>query len=156
MDLGVRGRTFVVFGGTRGIGLAAAHALASDGAAVAVVGRDPIRAAEAATTLGELDDGPAIGLTAELREAGEAERVFDEVRGRLGEVRGVAITTGLGGRGQRSLLDATDDDWEDTFSDVLLGTVRACRAAVPRLVDAGGGAIVTTAAYSIRAPKPFQ
>jgi NAD(P)-dependent dehydrogenase (short-subunit alcohol dehydrogenase family) len=39
---------------------------------------------------------------------------------------------------------------------VLLATVRACRAAVPHLVDAGGGAIVTTAAYSVRAPKPHQ
>ena len=54
------------------------------------------------------------------------------------------------------LLDATDDDWEHTFSDVLLATVHACRAAVPLLVDGGGGAIVTTAAYSVRAPKPHQ
>ena len=52
--------------------------------------------------------------------------------------------------GHRSLLDATDADWEHTFADVLLGTVRACRAAVAVLVDGGGGAIVTTAAYSIR------
>ena len=33
---------------------------------------------------------------------------------------------------------------------------RACRAAVPPLIAAGGGAIVTTAAYSVRAPKPNQ
>jgi NAD(P)-dependent dehydrogenase (short-subunit alcohol dehydrogenase family) len=156
VDLGVRGRSFAVFGGTRGIGLAAAHALAADGASVAVIGRDAARADEAARVLAELDDGRAVGLTADLAVSGDAERVLDEVEHELGGLRGIAVTTGLGGRGQRSLLDATDDDWEDTFSDVVLGTVRACRAAVPRLVEAGGGAIVTTAAYSIRAPKPFQ
>jgi NAD(P)-dependent dehydrogenase (short-subunit alcohol dehydrogenase family) len=66
------------------------------------------------------------------------------------------VTTGLGIRGQRTLVDSTDADWESTFADVLLATVRACRAAVPHLVAAGGGAIVTTAAYSVRAPKPHQ
>ena len=146
----------MVFGGTRGIGLAAAHALASDGASVAVVGRDDSRAAEAAETLAELDDGRVLGLTGDLRQPGEAERLVAAARDELGTLHGMAITTGLGGRGQRGLLDATDDDWQDTFSDVVLATARACRASVPLLVDAGGGAIVTTAAYSIRAPKPFQ
>jgi NAD(P)-dependent dehydrogenase (short-subunit alcohol dehydrogenase family) len=58
--------------------------------------------------------------------------------------------------GQRTLLKATDEDWTATFEDVLLSASRACRATVPLLIEAGGGAIVTTAAYSIRAPKPHQ
>ncbi|MGH2668009.1 MAG: SDR family oxidoreductase, partial [bacterium] len=58
--------------------------------------------------------------------------------------------------GQRDLLGGTDNDWAATFDDVLLATVRACRATVPVLVARGGGAIVTTAAYSIRAPKAHQ
>jgi len=55
-----------------------------------------------------------------------------------------------------SAAGGTDEDWSATFDDVLLATVRACRATVPHLVEAGGGAIVTTAAYSIRAPKAHQ
>jgi NAD(P)-dependent dehydrogenase (short-subunit alcohol dehydrogenase family) len=100
--------------------------------------------------------GRAIGLTADVRNDGDAERALTAARDELGAIRGVAVTTGLGIRGQRGLLDAGDDDWKDTFDDVLLATVHACRAAVPMLVDAGGGAIVTTAAYSVRAPKPHQ
>jgi NAD(P)-dependent dehydrogenase (short-subunit alcohol dehydrogenase family) len=156
MDLGVRERAFVVFGGTRGIGFAAAHALARDDASVAVVGRDEGRAAHAAASLTEVGGGRTIGLTADLGIDGEAERVLAAAQAELGLLRGVAVTTGLGIRGQRGLLDAGDDDWLHTFDDVLLATVRACRAAVPLLVDAGGGAIVTTAAYSVRAPKPHQ
>lgn len=155
MDLGVRGRQFVIFGGTRGIGLAAGRALAADGADVVLVGRDGERARAAAATLAD-QRGRARGESADLRVAGEAERVLTAAQARSGPLGGVAVTTGLGIRGQRDLATATDDDWEDVFSDVLLATVRACRAAVPRLIEAGGGAIVTTAAYSVRAPKPHQ
>ncbi len=156
MDLGISGRNYVVLGGTRGIGLAAARALAADGASVAVVGRDEARAKNAAQEIANSGPGRAVGLTADLQDSVAAERVLASAVEELGPLRGVAVTTGLGGRGQRDLLSATDEDWEHTFSDVLLATVRACRAAVPRLVDGGGGAIVTTAAYSVRAPKPHQ
>lgn len=155
MELEIRDRAYVVFGGTRGIGFAAAQALSRDGAYVVLVGRDADRAATAARLLAEAE-GRAIGLAGDLAVDGEAERVLEEAQREVGAIRGVAVTTGLGIRGQRGLLDASDDDWQDTFADVVQGTVRACRAAVPVLIEAGGGAIVTTAAYSVRAPKPHQ
>jgi len=155
MDLGVRDRTYVVFGGTRGIGFAAARTLAEDGALLALVGRDQDRATAAARSLSD-EGGRAIGLAGDLTVDGDAERVLTAAQDELGPVRGVAVTTGLGMRGQKTLTAAADEDWQHTFNDVLLATVHACRAAVPFLVDAGGGAIVTTAAYSVRAPKPHQ
>ena len=152
MDLGVRGRRYLVFGGTRGIGLATARALAADGAAVAIAGRDAATADRAA---GELVG--AVGLAGDLTVPGEADRLVAEATEQLGgPLRGVAVTTGLGLHGQCDLLEGSDADWATTFDDVLLATVRACRAAVPGLVAAGGGAIVTTAAYSIRSPKAHQ
>jgi NAD(P)-dependent dehydrogenase (short-subunit alcohol dehydrogenase family) len=157
MDLGVRDRTYVVLGGTRGIGLAAARALAADGAAVAVVGRDPARADAAVDEVAAAGGaGRVVAVAGDLTRDGEAERVLGEAEEQLGPLAGVAVTTGLGMRGHRGLVGSTDADWEDTFADVLLATVRACRAAVPRLVASGGGAVVTTAAYSIRAPSPHQ
>lgn len=138
------------------MGLATARALAVDGASVAVAGRDADRAQAAATELSEGVEVPVLALTADLTEAGAAETVVCEAQAALGDLRGVAVTTGLGRRGQRDLLAGTDEDWLATFDDVLLATVRACRAAVPALVQAGGGAIVTTAAYSIRAPHAHQ
>jgi NAD(P)-dependent dehydrogenase (short-subunit alcohol dehydrogenase family) len=156
MDLGVRDQGYLVFGGTRGMGLAAARALATDGAAVAIVGRDEGSATAAAAGLTAETGASVVALAGDLTVAGEADRLVAEAAGQLGGLRGMAVTTGLGIRGQRDLLGGTDDDWAATFDDVLLATVRACRAAVPCLVAAGGGAIVTTAAYSIRAPKAHQ
>jgi NAD(P)-dependent dehydrogenase (short-subunit alcohol dehydrogenase family) len=156
MDLGIAGRNYVVLGGTRGIGLAAARALAADGASVALVGRDASRADGAARALPRDRGGRSIGLVADLTEPGAAQRALAAAAQELGVLRGVAITTGLGIQGHRDLLAATDEDWDDTFADVVLATARACRAAVPLLVEGGGGAIVTTSAYSVRAPSPHQ
>ena len=97
-----------------------------------------------------------VALTVDLTHPGAAETVVREAFEALGASRGVAVTTGLGMHGQRDLLAGSDEDWLATFDDVLLATVRACRAAVPVLIEGGGGAIVTTAAYFIRAPKAHQ
>ncbi|MBT5458823.1 MAG: SDR family NAD(P)-dependent oxidoreductase, partial [Rhodospirillaceae bacterium] len=54
MDLGLKDKRALVMGSTRGIGYAIASGLASEGAAVAVCGRD---IANAETAAGEMDDG---------------------------------------------------------------------------------------------------
>jgi len=156
MDLGVAGRGYLVVGGTAGIGKAAARTLAVEGARVVVAGRTASRAEAAAVELSDAGAAPVTALTADLTEAGAAEELVARAAEALGGLRGLAVTTGLGVRGQRDLLSGTDEDWTATFDDVLLATVRVCRAAVPVLVEGGGGAIVTTAAYSIRAPKAHQ
>jgi 3-oxoacyl-[acyl-carrier protein] reductase len=156
VDLGVRGRAYLIIGGSAGMGKEAARALARDGAHVAIAGRGHDRAVAAATELSATAEEPVHALTADLTQHGAAEALVRDALDALGGLRGVAITTGLGRYGQRDLLTGSDEDWLDTFDDVLLATVRACRAAVPVLVAGGGGAIVTTAAYSIRAPKAHQ
>jgi NAD(P)-dependent dehydrogenase (short-subunit alcohol dehydrogenase family) len=139
VDLGVRDQPFILFGGTRGMGLAAASTVAADGATLALVGRDADRAAEVAAELASRHSTIVLGIGANLDDEGSADRVVAEAVEQLGPLQGAAITTGLGASGQRGLLDASDGDWSATFEDVLMGTVRACRAVVPALVESGGG-----------------
>ncbi|WP_076834002.1 SDR family oxidoreductase [Frankia sp. CcI49] len=150
MDLGVRDRAYVVVGGTAGMGLATAQLLVAEGARVAVVGRSRERAQAAARQLGP----GATALVADVNTAGEADRILTEAADALGELAGIAVTTGTGQGSHRGLADATDEVWAEAFDDILMGTVRAVRAAVPHLVAAGGGTIVTTAAYGMRAYHP--
>ena len=111
---------------------------------------------EAAQALRADHGANAVALAGDVTVPGEADRLVAEAVAALGSLRGVAVTTGLGARGQRDLLHGTDADWHDTFEDLLLGTVRVCRAVVPLLVASGGGSVVTTAAYSIHSPKAHQ
>ncbi len=155
MDLGVEGNGYVIFGGTAGMGFEAARVLLGDGASVALVGRSEARASSAQEALASSGERLRI-IRADLSDPDAAGRVVAEAGEAFGGIRGMAVTTGLGMHGQRDLLSATEEDWAATYDDVLATVVRACRAAVPRLIDAGGGSIVTTAAYSVRAPKPHQ
>jgi 3-oxoacyl-[acyl-carrier protein] reductase len=150
MDLGVAGRRYLIVGGTGGMGLAAATCLAHEGARLAVVGRGADRAARAAEALGP----GTTALVGDVSAEGEAERLVTAAVAALEGLDGVAVTTGLSGH--VTLESATDATWAAVFEDVLMGTVRTVRAAVPHVVAAGGGTVVTTSAYSIHAFHPAR
>jgi 3-oxoacyl-[acyl-carrier protein] reductase len=148
VDLGLRDKAFVIIGGSAGMGLAAGHVLAADGASVAVVGRDEARAKDAAAALSESGAPTAYGLTYDVSRPGEAVAAVGEAVGLLGGLDGIAITMGTAGM---MPIDSDDEAWEAAFRDVLLATTRSVQAALPHLA-ATRGAIVTTAAYSARSP----
>ena len=154
MDLGVRGRGYVIVGGTGGMGLATARVLAADGADLALVGRDATRAKEAAGDVHREHGARVTPVVADVSRRDDAERAVAEAFDALGALHGIAVLTGL--TGHQPIEQFSDDDWHAAFDDVMLGTVHAVRAALPHLVASGGGTIVTTSAYSIRAPHAVR
>jgi 3-oxoacyl-[acyl-carrier protein] reductase len=149
MDLQLGGKAFVVVGGTAGMGLAGAKALAADGAAVAVVGRNDARAKDAAGALSSLGAAAAHGLVYDASQPGQAVEAVTEAVALLGRLDGIAVTMGTAGM---MPIDADDDAWDAAFRDVLLATTRSVQAALPHLRQTKG-AIVTTASYSAGAPE---
>ena len=153
MDLGVAGRNFVVVGGTTGMGFAAATELARDGANVALVARDGERAGERAGRLAVEYGVRAIGIAADgARRDGSLDAAIARAEAELGALRGLAVTAGPMHQ-QGRFVEHGDESWDWYYEVILMMTVRACRAVIPRLAANGGGTIVTTAAYSVRAPK---
>ena len=96
----------------------------------------------------------ALGLMADASRSGEIDRAIETAIAEFGRVRGLVATPGSTAH-NGSLLEMTDEDWEINFQDVLMSQVRSCRAILPHLLERDGGQLVTTAAYSVRAPKPF-
>jgi NAD(P)-dependent dehydrogenase (short-subunit alcohol dehydrogenase family) len=153
MDLGVRGRSFVLVGGTTGMGFAAAVELATEGANVALLARDGARAEERAASLATEHGVRAIGIAVDGSQPGDGiAAAVDEAASTLGPLRGLAVTAGPM-HTQGPFLEHDDDSWEWYYQVILMMTVRSCRAVIPHLQRNGGGTIVTTAAYSVRAPK---
>jgi len=153
MDLGVAGRNFVIVGGTTGMGFAAAEQLARDGANVALLARDGERAAAKAKRLADAHDVSAVGISVDAAASGDGvERAVEIAADSLGPLRGLAVTAGPM-KQQGPFLEHGDDSWDWYYQMILMATVRSCRAIIPHLQRNGGGTVVTTAAYSVRAPK---
>lgn len=150
MDLRVAGKGYLIVGGTAGMGLATARCLAEDGARVAIAGRDAGRAAAAAAALATETGAEITAVTGDVTSTDDANGIVGAAVESFGGLDGVAVLTGLAGHVP---LDSPDEAWLGAFDDVLMGTVRILRAAVPHLIARGEGTIVTTSAYSIRDPK---
>ena len=149
MELNLRGKAFVVVGGTAGMGLAGAGALAADGAAVVVVGRDETKAKNAVATLTGAGAQAAHALVYDVSKPGEAIAAVAAAVDLLGRLDGIAVTMGTAGM---MPIDSPDDAWDAAFRDVLLATTRSVQAALPHLAKTRG-AVATTAAYSARSPE---
>jgi NAD(P)-dependent dehydrogenase (short-subunit alcohol dehydrogenase family) len=153
MDLGVRGKVYAIVGGTAGMGYATARVLAEDGAKVALIGRDAERGGCRAQELAAAAGADVRMFAGDAGDAASINDAIDRVAETFARLDGLAVTAGPTAS-QATFADLTDADWSDYFELQLMSVVRSCRAALPHIVAAGGGTIVNTAAYSIRAQKP--
>jgi NAD(P)-dependent dehydrogenase (short-subunit alcohol dehydrogenase family) len=142
----IDGTRALITGSTSGLGLAMARALIGAGAAVAVTGRDRARAEAIAAELGQ----NAVGMELDVRSEASVDAGAAQAFERLG---GLDLLVDNAGIGMRSVNPRFMTDpqpfWEvepPGFRDVLETKVTGCflaaRAAVPRMLAAGGGRIV--------------
>jgi len=144
------GKTAVVTGGSRGIGLAIAHALAAGGASVAITGRDQSQLDAASARL--LPHGSrVIGVRADVRDAEQAARAIGEAAQTFG---GLDILVNNAGVGLfANVADMAVADWQDVIATNVSGVFYCCHAAIPHLRRRGGGWIVNIS--SLASKNPF-
>ncbi|MHB9855150.1 SDR family NAD(P)-dependent oxidoreductase [Streptomyces krungchingensis] len=143
----LEGRTAVVTGASKGIGLAIVEALAGAGARVVAGSR---------TTTKELDalveQGSVVWVPADLVEPDAAERLVAAADGRID-----VLVNNVGAAPARTggFLSVTDEDWQRVVDLNLLTAVRVTRAALPVMLDAGEGSVVTVASVNATLPDPL-
>jgi 3-oxoacyl-[acyl-carrier protein] reductase len=136
MDLGLRDRVYIITGGSRGLGRAAARALVADGARVVLGARDPAGLARA---VAELGPDQAAGVTADNASPDAADRLIAAARDRFGRLDGALIS--VGGPPGGSVAATPDDAWRRAFESVFLGAVRIGRG-VGAVLGEGVGAVL--------------
>lgn len=143
MDLLLTGRRAFVSGSTQGIGYAAARTLAEEGAAVVLNGRSEERVGEAVERLtAEVPGADVVGVTADLADADQVDRVLDE----LGDIDVLVNNVGL--FEVRPFAEITDADWQRYLEVNLMSAVRLCRHLLPRMLDRGWGRVVLISSES--------
>ncbi len=132
------GKVALVTGGTRGIGLATARALAEAGATVVLTGRDEAKAKEAAAAA-----GAASGLALDVTDA---KAVSTVVRGVAKEHGKLDIVVANAGIMEDALLGMIRDELIDTtLSTNVAGTLHTVQAAARAMMRKKSGAIVVLA-----------
>ena len=142
MDLGLAGKVAIVTGGSRGLGLAAAHALIAEGANVLVCarGEDALKTAAAAL---QQSAGPGARAGYAVADVSTAAGVASVVDAAVREFGGIDVLVNNVGLAKGADLEATTDaDWQEAFDQTLFPAIRMSRLAVPHIRRRGGGAIV--------------
>jgi NAD(P)-dependent dehydrogenase (short-subunit alcohol dehydrogenase family) len=137
-----RGRTVLVTGGSRGLGLEVARAFARRGAQVMIAARDRHELVAARSLLA--DDGVEVQIAvADVTDAVGARHLIREVYDRFGRLDVLANVAGIIQVGPYdSLVPA---DYARAMSTHFGGPLALIREAVPRMRKDGGGRIVNVA-----------
>jgi 3-oxoacyl-[acyl-carrier protein] reductase len=145
MRLDLAGRTFVVGGGSRGIGRAIADELVDAGGRVLLVSRSEEAVQAAAQELGDA----AAPLAADMGAPDTAARVRAAVDEQLGG-RLDGLVVNAGGPPLGKALELSDDDWLGSYELLIGGPIRLLRELVPLMGE--GGAVLFVTSSSVRQP----
>lgn len=147
MDLGLSGRSALVTGASKGLGLGIARALAAEGAAVAVSSRSPERIEEAASGIGarayvhdsaDLDSAPALLASVE-RDLGPLD---------------ILVTNTGGPPPGADPLGFTREQWEDAYRTLVLSPMALVEQALPGMRERRFGRVLAVSSSAVREPIP--
>ena len=148
MELELAGKAVLITGGTDGLGLALATQLATEGAAVAVCGRDEerLRAAEEAV---QAAGGDVLAQRADVSRVEDLGAFVEAAVARWGRIDGIVHNAGRASAGTIEKID--DATWEADIGLKLMAAVRLTRLALPQL-RSSRGAVLFTLALAAKAP----
>jgi 3-oxoacyl-[acyl-carrier protein] reductase len=161
VDLGLKGRTCVVTGASRGIGAETARLLCAEGANVLLVARNEERlndarkaaraAAEEAGHAGKKDGGRAEILGLDITDQSAGERMLASAIAHFGHLD--VLVNNAGAAQWRQIDDVPEEDWYAQYELNVMAPLRAMRAVAPAMAERGWGRIVNVCSTAGKRPS---
>jgi 3-oxoacyl-[acyl-carrier protein] reductase len=146
MDLGFNGKVAVVTGGSRGLGLAVAQALAAEGAHVVICARGAEQLQRAVEQLRSGSTGSRVeGVVADVSTEDGVRKVIDAAVTLLGRLD--VLVNNVGSAKGADIESTTDAEWQDAIDQTLFPAIRATRLAVPHLRKQGGAIVIVSSIF---------
>lgn len=151
MDLGIAGRTALVFGASGGLGGAIAVRLAEEGVNVAAAGRS---ADALAATVSEVEaaGAKAVPLIWDLGELAVIEPNIAEVERTLGPID--ILVNNTGGPPPTPVAGQDAGTWRTSFESMVLAVIAVTDRVLPGMKERGWGRILTSTSSGALAPIP--
>ncbi len=149
MDLELTGKVAVVTAASKGLGKAAALALAREGARVVMSARSEALETAAADIRSETG-ADVLAVHGDVTRQEDIDALVNAALDKFGQID--ILFVNAGGPPPGTFLSLTPEDWEAAIQLTLMSAVRLCYAVVPHMVERGEGCIITTQSVSVKQP----
>lgn len=150
MDLGLRGKVAMIAASSRGLGRAAALALAQEGASVSLCARGEDRLSATADDIRTATGSAVLAVPADVTDRGALERWVERTAAELGPP--LIVVTNAGGPSPGDFFDVAEDNWRRAFDLTLMSAVHLAYKTVPYMRDAGWGRLITVTSFTVKMP----
>lgn len=152
MDLGLKDKKAFLAGSSRGLGYAAALALAKDGCQVVINGRNPDSLAGAVKAIESETGTRAFYLAGDAADPQQANKLIVEAAEVLGGLD--LLVTNTGGPPSGKFDSISEEIWQKAINLAFMSHVRLIRAALPYLRQSSHASVLTITSYSVKQPIP--
>jgi len=149
--MGTTGRVAVVTGAASGMGLAIARKLAARGDRIGLLDLQGDAARQAAEDL-RASGGQAAAAEVDVTDRAAVDAALDKIRAELGPIEIMVTSAGLDAF--ERFTDISVESWERILAVNLTGTFHCVQSAVPDMIEAGWGRIVTISSSSAQSGAP--
>ncbi|MCH7587027.1 MAG: SDR family oxidoreductase [Chloroflexi bacterium] len=149
MDLGLKDKVALVAAASRGLGKAAAMALAKEGTKVSIFSRTE-KIHDTAQEIQKETGMETLAFQADVKDSKAIEELVAATIAHFGKID--ILIVNAGGPPSGSFIDLTPKDWQSAIDLTIMSAVNLCYSVVPHMIENGFGSIVATESYSIKHP----
>lgn len=152
MNLSLSGRTAIVTGGSKGLGLATAKAFLCSGADVAILARDPNTLKLAAEELTQVGGGRVLSVSCDVSTSEGVQAGYDRVMATFDRVDILVNNAGVSMSGPFGSV--TDAMWQQDLDLKLFAAIRMTRLVWPQMQERRWGRVINVLATAAKTPGP--
>jgi NAD(P)-dependent dehydrogenase (short-subunit alcohol dehydrogenase family) len=151
MEIRLDGKSAIVTGGSKGLGLAIAEEYYASGADVAILARNPDSLGEARQQIqGRGGKGKIAAISCDVSKAADIRKAYDQIMSEFGKVDIYVNNAGQSTRGPSE--EITDEMWQADLDLKLFAQIRFCRLLFPQMKQRKWGRIISVLNIGAKAP----